>query len=401
MPMPSRVPLSIAFSAVLLAGALTLAGCDEQQAGGGGGMPGMGGPMPVGVVAIEAAPVTITSELSGRTAAYRIAEIRPQVDGIITERLFEEGAEVAAGDPLYQIDPVTYQAMVDAAEASLARAEAGVEIARLDEKRYRQLVKTNAVSRQNYDDAVAALKQAQADLAAARASLSTARINLDRARIIAPIPGRIGRSTVTQGALVTANQATALATIQQLDPIYVDVTQSSAELLRVKAEMASGRLTGVNAESAEVTLFLEDGSTYGVKGRLKFSEATVDEGTGAVTLRAVFPNPDQRLLPGMFVRAEIQLGVDPQGLLVPQQGITRTPTGQASAMVVGEGDKVEPRVVVADRAIGDKWLVTSGLKPGDRVIVDGLQKIHPGAEVTPVPAGATAQNGAPATAPAN
>ncbi|MCF4165719.1 efflux RND transporter periplasmic adaptor subunit [Zavarzinia compransoris] len=399
--MPSRVPLSIAFSAVLLAGALTLAGCDEQQAGGGGGMPGMGGPMPVGVVAIEAAPVTITSELSGRTAAYRIAEIRPQVDGIITERLFEEGAEVAAGDPLYQIDPVTYQAMVDAAEASLARAEAGVEIARLDEKRYRQLVKTNAVSRQNYDDAVAALKQAQADLAAARASLSTARINLDRARIIAPIPGRIGRSTVTQGALVTANQATALATIQQLDPIYVDVTQSSAELLRVKAEMASGRLTGVNAESAEVTLFLEDGSTYGVKGRLKFSEATVDEGTGAVTLRAVFPNPDQRLLPGMFVRAEIQLGVDPQGLLVPQQGITRTPTGQASAMVVGEGDKVEPRVVVADRAIGDKWLVTSGLKPGDRVIVDGLQKIHPGAEVTPVPAGATAQNGAPATAPAN
>ncbi|WP_233560367.1 efflux RND transporter periplasmic adaptor subunit [Oleomonas cavernae] len=329
--------------------------------------------------------MVITRELSGRTAAFQVAEIRPQVDGIIKQRLFEEGAEVAAGAPLYQIDPATYQAALDSAQASLDRAQATADIARLKAQRYKELVKVNAVSRQDYDDAAATLKQAEADVASAKAAVASARINLAYARVDAPIAGRIGRSTVTQGALVTANQATALATIQQLDPIYVDVTQSSADLLRLKNEMANGKLTGVDPEKAKVTLILEDGSTYAQGGTLKFSEVTVNERTGAVTLRAQFPNPDQKLLPGMFVRAVIQAGVDEAGILVPQQGVTRDPTGNATAMVVASDDTVAVRKLEASRAIGDKWLVTAGLEPGDRVIVDGLQHAQPGAKVTPVP----------------
>lgn len=381
--MPFHKRVSVAASTLALSVSLFLAACDQQQGQQGGGMPPMG-PAEVGVVTIAPSRVVLTSELSGRTAAFRVAEIRPQVDGIITERLFEEGAAVKAGDPLYQIDPASYQAAVDSARAALARAEAGVDVARLDERRYAELVRTNATSRQNYDNAVAVLKQAQADVASAKASLAAAQINLDRARILAPISGRIGRSSVTQGALVNANQAMALASIQQLDPINVDLTQSSAEMLRLKADMARGLLSGVDAGSAKVTLVLEDGSIYDQPGVLKFSEAVVNESTGSVTLRAQFPNKDERLLPGMFVRAIVEVGVDEQGLLVPQRGVTRSPTGEGSALVVNDKGEAEARKVVADRAIGDAWLVTSGIAAGDKVIVEGLQHVQPGMPVKAV-----------------
>jgi membrane fusion protein (multidrug efflux system) len=369
-------------SVMLLASVLGLAGCDQDQAI---GATAPQGPAQVGVVTVQAQPVVITRELSGRTAAFQVAEIRPQVDGIIKQRLFQEGAEVTAGAPLYQIDPATYQASLDSAQASLDRAQATANIARLKAQRYKELVKVSAVSRQDYDDAAATLKQAEADIASAKAALAMAQINLAYARVDAPISGRIGRSTVTQGALVTANQSTALATIQQLDPIYVDVTQSSADLLRLKAEMASGKLTGVDPDKAKVTLILEDGSTYALDGTLKFSEVTVNQSTGAVTLRAEFPNPDQQLLPGMFVRAVIQAGVDETGILVPQQGVTRDPTGNATALVVDSEDMVSVRKLETSHVIGDKWLVTAGLESGDRVIVDGLQHAQPGAKVAPVP----------------
>lgn len=381
--MPTIKRISPVASALAVAGVLFLSACDQQGQQQGGGMPPMG-PAEVGVVTIQPSRVVLTSELSGRTAAYRVAEIRPQVDGIITERLFEEGGVVKAGDPLYQIDPATYQAAVDAGIAAVARAEAGVQLAQLTERRYGELVRTSATSRQNYDEAVANLKQAQADLASAKASLSAAQINLQRARILAPITGRIGRSSVTQGALVNANQATALASIQQLDPIYVDLTQSSAELLRLKADMARGTLAGVVGDSAKVTLVLEDGSTYDQAGVLKFSEAVVSESTGTVTLRAEFPNPSERLLPGMFVRAKVEVGVDENGLLVPQRGVTRSPTGEGTAMVVNDKGEVEARKITAVRTVGDAWLVTEGIGAGDKVIVEGLQRIQPGMPVKPV-----------------
>ncbi len=381
--MPFHKRVSVAASTLALSVSLFLAACDQQQGQQGGGMPPMG-PAEVGVVTIAPSRVVLTSELSGRTAAFRVAEIRPQVDGIITERLFEEGAAVKAGDPLYQIDPASYQAAVDSAQAALARAEAGVDVARLDERRYAELVRTNATSRQNYDNAVAVLKQAQADVASAKAALAAAQINLGRAHILAPISGRIGRSSVTQGALVNANQVTALASIQQLDPINVDLTQSSAEMLRLKADMARGLLSGVDAGNAKVTLVLEDGSTYDQPGVLKFSEAVVNESTGSVTLRAQFPNKDERLLPGMFVRAIVEVGVDEQGILVPQRGVTRSPTGEGTALVVNEKGEAEARKVVADRAIGDAWLVTAGIAAGDKVIVEGLQHVQPGMPVKAV-----------------
>lgn len=389
--MPFHKRVSVAASTLALSVSLFLVACDQQQGQQGGGMPPMG-PAEVGVVTIAPSRVVLTSELSGRTAAFRVAEIRPQVDGIITERLFEEGAAVKAGNPLYQIDPASYQAAVDSAQAALARADAGVDVARLDERRYAELVRTNATSRQNYDNAVAVLKRAQADVASAKASLAAAQINLDRARILAPISGRIGRSSVTQGALVNANQATALASIQQLDPINVDLTQSSAEMLRLKADMARGLLSGVEGGSAKVTLVLEDGSTYDQPGVLKFSEAVVNESTGSVTLRAQFPNKDERLLPGMFVRAIVEVGVDEQGILVPQRGVTRSPTGEGTALVVNDKGEAEARKVVADRVIGDAWLVTAGIAAGDKVIVEGLQHVQPGMPVKAVaPTAAVAQ----------
>jgi membrane fusion protein (multidrug efflux system) len=352
----------------------------------------------VGVMAVAPAPVTLTTELPGRIAPHLLAEVRPQVGGIIQRRLFTEGSEVKAGQVLYQIDPATYQAAYASAKATLARAEGNLVPARLKEERYRELVAVKAVSQQEYDDAGALFKQAAAEVAAAKAAVETARINLAYTRITAPIAGRIGRSAVTPGALVTANQALALATIQQLDPVYVDVTQSSAELLRLKRDLANGAIKADGANQAKVKLLLEDGTPYPLEGSLKFSEVTVDQGTGSITLRALFPNPEQMLLPGMFVRAVVQEGVNAQAILVPQRGVSRNPKGEALVMVVGAEEKVEPRVIRVSRTVGGSWLVTEGLKAGDRVILEGLQKARPGTPVKAVPFGSV-PDAAPVGAP--
>jgi membrane fusion protein (multidrug efflux system) len=345
------------------------------------------GPPEVGVVVIKPQRVTLTTELPGRTSAHLIAEVRPQVGGIVQKRLFTEGSDVKAGQVLYQIDPATYRAAFASARATQSRAEANLIPARLKEQRFRDLVKINAVSRQDYDDANAALKQAEADLASSKAAVETARINLAYTKVTAPITGRIGRSTVTNGALVTASQPTALATIQQLSSMYVDVTQSSAEMLRLKQHLASGLLKKNGATQAKVKLLLEDGSAYPLPGALKFSEVTVEESTGSITLRAVFPNPKQVLLPGMFVRAIVEEGGNDQAILVPQRGVTRDPSGNPLVMVVGAGDKVEQRVIKVARTVGDSWLVNEGLKAGDRVILEGTQKAKPGTPVKVVPFG--------------
>jgi membrane fusion protein (multidrug efflux system) len=350
------------------------------------------------VVVVNTEPVTLTMELSGRISPQMVAEVRPQVGGIIQKRLFTEGSEVKAGEPLYQIDPATYQAAHASAKAALAKADANGFALRQRSERYKQLVAISAVSRQEYDDATAALKQAEADIETGKAAVETARINLAYTRIIAPIAGRIGRSTVTPGALVTANQVTALATIQQLDPVYVDVTQSSADLLRLKRNLASGELKGNDPGQAKVKLILEDNSAYPLEGILKFSEVTVDQSTGSVTLRAQFPNPNQLLLPGMFVSALIQEGVREQVILVPQRGVSRDPAGNAVALVAGEKDVVERRMVKTERTVGDAWLVTDGLQAGERVIVEGIQRVRPGVTVKVVPFDAKAA--APGSQPA-
>lgn len=384
-------------SALALIFALVLAGCGKQQAP--TGMP-QGGPVEVGVVTVQPQSVAITSELSGRTAPSVIAEIRPQVGGILLNRAFREGSDVKAGELLYQIDPATYQAAHESARATLAKAEASLATARLKAGRYQELVGIKAVSQQSYDEASAALKQAEADVAAGKAAVEAARISLAYTRVVAPISGRIGKSSLTQGALVTANQATALATVQQLDPINVDISQSSTELLQMRRAMEAGKLQRAGADQATVKLLLDDGSAYPLEGRLAFSEATVDPGTGTVTLRAVFPNPKRELLPGMYVRAVLEQGVKDQALVVPQQGVTRNAQGQAVGMVVNAEGKVEARILTTERAIGDKWLVTEGLQPGDRLIVEGLQKARPGTPVNAVPAGAPAASGPAVSAPA-
>ncbi|MHB8150982.1 MAG: efflux RND transporter periplasmic adaptor subunit, partial [Desulfobulbia bacterium] len=343
-------------------------------------------------------PVTLTMELPGRTSPRLIAEVRPQVGGIIQERLFVEGSEVKAGQVLYRIDPATYQAAYASAKAALARAEANLLPARLKEERFRELVAINAVSRQEHDDASAMLKQAEAEVAANQAVVDAARINLDYTSVKAPISGRIGRSTVTGGALVTANQAAPMATIQQLDPVYVDVVQSSAELLRLKRNLANGEIKGQDAGQTKVTLVLEDGSSYPQEGVLKFSEVAVDQSTGSVTLRALFPNPEQLLLPGMFVRAIVQEGVSEQAILVPQRGVSRNPKGEAMVMVVGADEKVEQRVIKVSRTVGDNWLVSDGLQAGERVILEGIQKARPGTQVKVVVFGAKPDS-SPAGAP--
>lgn len=373
----------------ILVASLLLSGCGKKQAPAGPPQ----GPPEVGVITIQPQQVALTTELPGRTAPQFIAEVRPQVGGIIKKRLFIEGSDVQAGQVLYQIDPATYQAAFASAKASEARAEANLIPARLKEERYKDLVKIKAVSQQDYDDAYAALKQAEADLAATRAAVETARINLAYTKITAPIAGRIGRSTVTDGALVTASQTAALATIQQLGSMYVDVTQSTAELIKLKQNLANGAMK--KSRSALVKLLLEDGSAYPLTGTLKFSEVTVDQSTGSVTMRAVFPNPKQTLLPGMFVRAILEEGVDAHAILVPQRGVTRTPKGDATVMVVGAEEKAEPRPIKVIRTVGDNWLVGDGLKTGDRVILEGLQKARPGTPVKAVPFGST-----PAAAPA-
>lgn len=381
----------------ILVTGLMIAGCGKK----GGPPPPQAGPPEVGIITVQPQRVALTSELPGRTVSQLTAEVRPQVSGIIQKRVFAEGSEVKAGQVLYQIDPASYQAAHASAKAAEARAEATLGTVKLKADRYRELVKIKAVSQQENDDAQASLKQAEAELAAARASVETARINLAYTKISAPIAGRIGRSAVTDGALVTANQAAALATIQQLGSIYVDVTQSSAELLQLKRNLATGQMKkGGAAQQARVKLLLEDGTPYPVTGVLKFSEVTVDPSTGSVTIRAVFPNPKQLLLPGMFVRAIIEEGVKDDAILVPQRGVTRNPKGDAMVMVVGAEEKVEPRVIKVVRTVGDGWLVSDGLKPGDRVILEGIQRARPGTQVKTVPFGSKPVEGAPAAATA-
>jgi membrane fusion protein (multidrug efflux system) len=357
------------------------------------------GPAEVGAVTVHTEKVTLTTELPGRTAAFLIAEVRPQVNGIIQQRLFEEGASVQAGSLLYQIDPAPYQATYEQAKAALAVAEANLPPARSRAERLKGLVEIHAVGQQDYDDANAALLRAEAGVVSARAAVESARINLAYTPLKAPISGRIGKSAVTVGALVTAYQPTPLAVIQQLDPIYVDVTQASADLLRLRRNLASGELT--STRQSKVKLLLEDGTPYPREGKLQFRDVTVDPATGSVVLRMIFPNPEATLLPGMFVRAIVEEGVNDKAILAPQQGVTRDPKGNASCLVVGPGGKVEERQIVTERAVGDAWLVTSGLKEGDQVIVEGLQKIRPGAPVKVAPAGAKpAAPGTPAGAPA-
>ncbi|HDW5291232.1 TPA: multidrug efflux RND transporter periplasmic adaptor subunit AcrA [Salmonella enterica subsp. enterica serovar Typhi] len=360
---------------LMLSGSLALTGCDDKQDQQGGQQ------MPeVGVVTLKTEPLQITTELPGRTVAYRIAEVRPQVSGIILKRNFVEGSDIEAGVSLYQIDPATYQATYDSAKGDLAKAQAAANIAELTVKRYQKLLGTQYISKQEYDQALADAQQATAAVVAAKAAVETARINLAYTKVTSPISGRIGKSSVTEGALVQNGQASALATVQQLDPIYVDVTQSSNDFLRLKQELANGSLKQENGK-AKVDLVTSDGIKFPQSGTLEFSDVTVDQSTGSITLRAIFPNPDHTLLPGMFVRARLQEGTKPTALLVPQQGVTRTPRGDATVLVVGADNKVETRQIVASQAIGDKWLVTDGLKAGDRVVVSGLQKVRPGAQV--------------------
>ncbi|EAS7787161.1 multidrug efflux RND transporter periplasmic adaptor subunit AcrA [Salmonella enterica] len=360
---------------LMLSGSLALTGCDDKQDQQGGQQ------MPeVGVVTLKTEPLQITTELPGRTVAYRIAEVRPQVSGIILKRNFVEGSDIEAGVSLYQIDPATYQATYDSAKGDLAKAQADANIAELTVKRYQKLLGTQYISKQEYDQALADAQQATAAVVAAKAAVETARINLAYTKVTSPISGRIGKSSVTEGALVQNGQASALATVQQLDPIYVDVTQSSNDFLRLKQELANGSLKQENGK-AKVDLVTSDGIKFPQSGTLEFSDVTVDQSTGSITLRAIFPNPDHTLLPGMFVRARLQEGTKPTALLVPQQGVTRTPRGDATVLVVGADNKVETRQIVASQAIGDKWLVTDGLKAGDRVVVSGLQKVRPGAQV--------------------
>lgn len=374
----------------MLALGLLLGGCDKKKA-----TPPPAGPPEVAVHTVQSQLVTLTTELSGRTAPWQVAEVRPQVTGIIQKRIFTEGAEVKAGQVLFQIDPASYQATLASAQAMLARAEANLLPAQLRAGRYRELLESKAISQQDHDDAQAAVKQAEADVAAGRAAVENARINVQYTRIAAPISGRIGRSSVTAGALVTANQTEALATIQQLDPIFVDVTRSSSEILQLKRQLAAKTLQTDADGAARVKLVLEDGTPYPLAGTLKFSEVSVDPGTGSVTLRTLFPNPEQLLLPGMFVRAVLEEGSNASALLVPQRAVTRNPVGKPMVFVVGAEEKVEARTIKVLRTVADNWLVEEGLNPGDRVILEGIQRARPGTVVKTVPFGAP--TAAPAT----
>ncbi|MBK6377502.1 MAG: efflux RND transporter periplasmic adaptor subunit [Xanthomonadales bacterium] len=359
----------------------------------------------VTVVTLKAGPVTLVRELPGRASPFRVAEVRPQVTGIIAKRLFTEGSQVKQGQPLYQIDDAGYRAAANSARAQLARAEATLTSARLTAKRIGELALIDAVSVQDNENAIAALKLAEADVGAARADLDSANVILAYARIGAPISGRIGKSSVTQGALVTANQATPLATVHQLDPIYIDLTQSSAELLKLRRALTEGSLQ--DTTGLPVTILLEDGSEFSHKGTLEFAEVSVDPATGSFNLRVKVDNPQGLIMPGMYVRALLGKGVREDAILVPMQGITRDPKGKASAMVVDGEDKVAVRAVEVSTAIGDKWLVEDGLKAGDKVIVEGLQKIGPGMPVqftekgvTPAAAPRTQPDAAKAAVPA-
>lgn len=369
--------LSPLAAVLMLSGSFLLTGCDNNKS-----EQAAQQPPEVGVVTLKTEPLKISTELPGRTSAYRVAEVRPQVSGIILKRNFIEGSDIKAGQSLYQIDPATYQAAYDSAKGDLTQAQANARIAQLTVKRYKPLLGTKYISQQDYDTAVATAAQNDAAVQVAKANVETARINLAYTKVTSPISGRIGKSSVTEGALVQSAQTTALATVQQLDPMYVDVTQSSEDFMRLRSELESGQLKQTDGK-ASVTLLMQNGNTFAQKGTLEFSDVTVDETTGSITLRAIVPNPGHTLLPGMFVRARLEEGTNPNALLVPQQAVTRTPTGQATVMVVGADNKVESRQVTTSQAIGDKWLVTDGVKAGERVISTGLQRAKPGAQVTP------------------
>jgi len=367
---------------VLVLGGLILVGCKRKQ------------PPPsvipeVAIVTVSPERVLLTTELPGRTCAYLVAEVRPQVSGIIQKRLFEEGSDVRTGSVLYQIDPAPYQAAYSNAVAALSKSEANLPPVRLKAERYKELIAKKAISQQDFDNAEAALRQAEADIESSKATVESARINLAYTRITAPISGRIGKSNVTVGALVSAGgstqQPTALTTIQQLDPIYVDVSQSTNELLSLRRRMEEGRLHHNGKDQSKVRLILDDGTTYPLEGTLKFRDVTVDSTTGAVTLRVIVPNPKGLLLPGMFLRAVVQEGINKDGILIPQQAVSRDPMGNPVTLIVDGDGKVAQRMLTLDRAIGNRWLVTSGLAPGERVIVEGVQKVRPGAAVKVVP----------------
>lgn len=366
--------------------ALILGGC-----GGGGGdaqqqqaAAAAAGPPQVGVITVKQEPVTLSTELPGRTSAYETSDVRPQVNGIVLARLFEEGDIVRAGQPLYRIDPAPYQAQVASARAAVARARAAIASTSALARRYGELVRINAISRQEAENAVTSAQQARADVAAQEAALRTAQIDLNRTTIRAPISGRIGRSTFTTGALVSASQTDPLTTIQRLDPIYVDIQQSSAQVLNLRQQLMDGQLTRASS-AARVRLKLENGSAYPQEGTMKFTDVTVDPTTGSQVIRAIFSNPRGLLLPGMFVRAEMVEGTKSEGILLPQRAVTRDEKGAAIAMVVGPDGKLQPRPLTTSRTVGTNWLVTSGLKPGDKVVVEGAQNLQPGTPVKAVP----------------
>ncbi|WP_082584343.1 efflux RND transporter periplasmic adaptor subunit [Noviherbaspirillum sp. Root189] len=367
-----------------LTGAISvLSGCGEKTANAqtpGGGMP----PPEVSVVTVAPQRLVMTTELPGRIEATRVAQVRARVPGIVLKRVFREGSDVKAGDVLFRIDPGPYQAAFNSTVAAVAKAEANLAQANLKVQRYKPLVETNAISKQEYDDALTAQKQATADLATAKATQETARLNLGYATVNAPISGRIGRALVTEGALVGQGEATPLAMIQQLDPVFVNLTQSSNDMLQLRRAMANGQLKRVGKDEAKVTLVGEDGRPYPHSGKLLFSDVAVDESSGAVTLRAEFPNSDRMLLPGMYVRAQLEQAVTENAITVPQQAVMRDMTG-ASVMVVGADGKVTQRPIKADRSQGNSWIVSEGLKEGDQVIVEGLQKVKPGAAVKSIP----------------
>lgn len=364
---------------ILISASVALTACSRSAA------PPPAAPPQVATVTVARQSLALTTELPGRTAPYRIAEIRPQVNGLIQKRLFTEGSEVQEGQALYQIDPAPFQAALDNAKAALGRAEANLPAIQSRVNRYRQALAEKAVSQQDFDDAEAALKQAEADIQYYRAMVETARINLNYATVVSPISGRIGASTVTDGAIVTAYQPVALATIQQLDPIYVDVTQSSTDLLRLQRRLQEGQLRRRDTNGSDVELILPDGTKYPLTGKLQFRDVSVDPTTASVTLRMVFPNPDGVLLPGMFVRAVVKEGENDDAILIPQQTVARDPKGIPYVLLVDANGKVEQRKLTLDRAIKDQWLVSSGLAPGDRVIAEGMQKVRAGVAVKEVP----------------
>ncbi|MGJ0577309.1 efflux RND transporter periplasmic adaptor subunit [Xenorhabdus bovienii] len=365
---------------LVLSGSFILSGCNDNK----NSQQGAAGEhaSEVGIVTLKAEPLTVITELPGRTSAYRVAEVRPQVSGIILKRNYKEGSDIAAGESLYQIDPATYQADYNKALANLFRVQANEKVSRSTVDRYKSLLGTQYVSKQEFDKANSEHAQAAAEVLSTKAALESTKINLAYTKVTSPISGRAGKSTVTEGALVSGGQPTALTTVQQLDPIYVDITQSSDDYLRLKNEIAKGTVHKEGGKT-KTRLITDTGKEYSQEGYLEFSDITVDETTGSITMRAVFPNPNEELLPGMFVRTKLEEGVRQNAILVPQQAITRTPRGQATTLIVDKDNKVELRNINAVQAIGNKWLVTEGLKAGDRVIVTGLQKIAPGVTVKP------------------